>query len=438
MKKKIINECLSVLIISFLFYWLNIDVSYDDIWNYGFSYNIAHGLIPYKDFNMILTPLYPIIMSLFLKIKSSICIFYLVNAIINTVMYYLIRKEKGNSAILFIFLMLLFCPIGYNVFILFLFIMLIYFENNNYSPVLIGMIASLAVLTKQSVFPFLTVALILGSDKKSIKYRLLGYLIPFIMFYLYLLMNSAVYEFIDYCFLGLKNFGENNFLIRSFWLLSVYIILNLYIIYLLFKSKLKNKELMYILSLQILAFPIFEISHASYCFLIILFYFLGKFKLNFNFQLLFILILLFIPITPIITLHSQISFNHKLDLFQFRPFYKNIDADIYECINEINQTDYDELYIFDSAAYIIKLEMDLKINKYDLINNGNMGSGGAKKYIEEVSKNCGDKKCLIVLRNYLPPKGDQLNIEILEYVKDNYELTQVINNFEFYQNDYSN
>ena len=35
----------------------------DEIWNYGFSNNIYKGLVVYKDFNMVITPLYPFIMS---------------------------------------------------------------------------------------------------------------------------------------------------------------------------------------------------------------------------------------------------------------------------------------------------------------------------------------------------------------------------------------
>ena len=33
----------------------------DEIWNYNFARNVADGLIPYKDFNMVTTPLLPFI-----------------------------------------------------------------------------------------------------------------------------------------------------------------------------------------------------------------------------------------------------------------------------------------------------------------------------------------------------------------------------------------
>ena len=34
----------------------------DEIWNFNFARNIANGLIPYKDFNMVQTPLLPFIL----------------------------------------------------------------------------------------------------------------------------------------------------------------------------------------------------------------------------------------------------------------------------------------------------------------------------------------------------------------------------------------
>lgn len=40
----------------------------DEIWNYNFAKNIADGLIPYKDFNMLQTPLLPFITGLILKV----------------------------------------------------------------------------------------------------------------------------------------------------------------------------------------------------------------------------------------------------------------------------------------------------------------------------------------------------------------------------------
>lgn len=58
-----------LLFFTFLIFTLIISpMNIDEIWNYGFSYNIYKGLVPYRDFNMVLTPFYPMFMSLFLHI----------------------------------------------------------------------------------------------------------------------------------------------------------------------------------------------------------------------------------------------------------------------------------------------------------------------------------------------------------------------------------
>ena len=56
-KKDIIVLLLIIIYTGVLITYSNADN--DLIWNYGFSYNIASGLTMYKDFNMVITPLYP-------------------------------------------------------------------------------------------------------------------------------------------------------------------------------------------------------------------------------------------------------------------------------------------------------------------------------------------------------------------------------------------
>ena len=45
-------------------YFLGPNIS-DEIWNYGFSYNISRGMVIYRDFNVLQTPLFFFIGSLF-------------------------------------------------------------------------------------------------------------------------------------------------------------------------------------------------------------------------------------------------------------------------------------------------------------------------------------------------------------------------------------
>ena len=76
----------SLALIIFLFLLFNLilfPTNLDEIWNYGFSHNLYSGLIPYKDFNMVITPFYPFIMSLGFHIfGSSMLVFHIEHAII--------------------------------------------------------------------------------------------------------------------------------------------------------------------------------------------------------------------------------------------------------------------------------------------------------------------------------------------------------------------
>ena len=61
-----------------------------------------------------------------------------------------------------------------------------------------------------------------------------------------------------------------------------------------------------------------------------------------------------------------------------------------------------------------------QLNKYDLINNGNMGYDGVSRYIEEIDEYCSENKCLFILENRGEESTNQTNVDILKYVEDNY------------------
>ena len=53
-----------IFLIIFLFNLICNPVNLDEVWNYGFANNIYEGLVPYRDFNMVLTPFYSFFMAL--------------------------------------------------------------------------------------------------------------------------------------------------------------------------------------------------------------------------------------------------------------------------------------------------------------------------------------------------------------------------------------
>ena len=74
------------------------------------------------------------------------------------------------------------------------------------------------------------------------------------------------------------------------------------------------------------------------------------------------------------------------------------------------------------SAYTIKLEANKTINKYDLLNNGNLGKDGHIKIINEIEENCKKNKFtfLIDIRELTGESKTQYNKDIIEYIKNNY------------------
>ncbi len=74
MKKSVIKNCLIVLgfiIIASGDVFIQELSNLDEVWIYNFARCIHDGLLPYKEFSMIITPLFPMICSVFLHIFGN-------------------------------------------------------------------------------------------------------------------------------------------------------------------------------------------------------------------------------------------------------------------------------------------------------------------------------------------------------------------------------
>lgn len=230
------------------------------------------------------------------------------------------------------------------------------------------------------------------------------------------------------------SFADENKFQNLFVIFAIcYFMFLIYITYieLIKGNRTDNKELIYILCFQIISFPILNIVHVGLG-IISLFpyiferkdFYLKAISVYFYAQLLMVFIMTFTY-----TLHMNNDPNSFLNV---RVFNNNYDSQI-ETLNNtinINYNDYNKYY-FSTYAYLIKLMDNKTINKYDLINNGNMGYNGDQKYIKEVDEVCNDNKCVFVLDDQMIGQNNQ---NIYNYVKDNYELKEVIGNFEIYIN----
>lgn len=113
----------------------------DEIWNFNFGINVARGKLPYKEFNMVQTPLSAIISGLVLKVFGiELIVMRLLGICLCTailyVIYKILNKLKVNKHVIYMSLILIillhskFFTYDYNYLILLITLITIYFELN--------------------------------------------------------------------------------------------------------------------------------------------------------------------------------------------------------------------------------------------------------------------------------------------------------------------
>lgn len=439
--RKYIILFFSIFIITFIYSFFFYAISCDEIWNYGFAYNISNGLIMYRDFNMIITPLYPLLASLFISLFGNyLYSMYIFNSIICAAIVCLMYKKIKFKAFIIFPILLNFIQLGYNLFALFLTFLILCLcdSNSKYNDMLIGLLVSFIFLTKQNIgFVYLVPLIFYSKNFKAFLKRIISFLIPILFLIVYLYKNYALYDFIDYCFLGLFDFGKNNLI---WYFLPLWMPCIAYLLFRLFKSKFKDEECLYILCFHIITYPLFDLNHFVISFSLFLYYILKNINLIKIKQILYFVLSIYSLIFLSISTFNQFVFetNNKSFLYGriIGPYVDEGISSIEEYISSnssLYDNDYNNLYIFVDIAYLIKLDMDIQINKYDLINNGNMGYKGEYKIINELEDRCTTNKCVFVLSRTVV--GNQLNEDILNYVKNNYNRVDSVNIFDIYGGD---
>lgn len=383
-KKNILNiiKYIILFIIFFSFFLFFSSGDADVIWNYGFSHAIRIGEIPYKDFNMIITPLYPVIMSIGLFIKDSWVIFLIEQSILLLVFIFLLDKLLDKKIYFLLLLMLSSYMIypNYNFFCLLLIVLLLYLDKNNKSDYIIGFVLSLLFLTKQSIGVFMLIMVLISSfDFDKIKKRIIGFIPMNIIFISYLLITSSFNSFIDLCFLGMFDFSGNS----SFDVLSSLLVIPVFI-YLLYRIKSNYKDITnyYLIGSFSFIIPICDFNHVSY--LLFIFMLILLINHNISYSLLFKVIYYFAFILIVcfnfFILHIDRIKDYKFYNYNHFHYYYE-DSYINKYIDKISH-DYkkrDNNFMFTCDSMLFNIITDKKIDYFSINNYGNYGYDGINK-----------------------------------------------------------
>lgn len=463
----------------------------DEVWIFNTARNIANGLLPYKDFNLVTTPGLPIFCGIILKIfGTEMLIMRIMAIIINSLIMFMTYKilkafeiKKEFSLLISMVIMRLFMEsmcIDYNFLILLIALITLYIELKSYKKsnnifeydlrkeILLGILAGLSITMKQTtgicfVIAFIGYKLLAVRNKQDLKLflkiavtRFLVCMLPLIILLIYLLCNNIMNEFIDYAIWGIKDFSNSisylNLLKGKLSILAILvpitIIISLYI------SIRKNNHIITILfaysvSTIVVVYPISDNVHfliAGTITIITGIYLLkelyeNKFKgileksiiiwiENFMKALILILILIMIGVSTYKLINYIINFKEytSLENFKYIPVSKELEEQIIKVDNYIEKQEND-VYIVDARAAIYMIPINRYNKNYDMFLKGNIGSKGSKGIIEDLQSK--ENITLLILKDKRSLNW-QTPIDVIEYIQNKYEITGEIEGFEIW------
>ena len=439
---------------------------FDELWNFNFALNISNGLVPYRDFNILQTPLMPFVSGILLKILGKeLLIMRALGVLLSTsiifMSYIILKKFKINStycigvSLFLIYVYKNYFTIDYNFMNLLLILIIIYLELKNkdvdrflYSFGL-GVILGLTILTKQStglVISFiacgyrLLVVRNIDSFLKFIKTaiaRVIGICIPVLAFIVYLIVTNAYDDFIDYAILGINTFSNSikySSLLDNEKIIAVssIVVPMIIIVELIYSAFTSNKEKIilssYAIGSLVLVYPIADSIH----------FLIGAMP---NKETLIVskivnelIIFAFVFLSLYNTYRTfEKLFNEKdyQSLAHFRGIYMD-DHEISEIenVDKFILNDKENTIMLDAYASIYMIPIDKYDKDFSLFLKGNLGSRGEEGIISKIQALNSGTKFLIrkdgYRRNWQTPE------KVISYVKKEYKKIDEVEIFDIY------
>ena len=476
----------------------------DELWNYNFARNVADGLIPYKDFNMVQTPLLPLIVGFILKIFPNELIMMrilaiLLNASIIFMMYKILSRLEVNKKAIVIFSLIWISIFGnymcidYNLASLLITLIIIYIEIFKRKKsfleadfkidIIVGILSGLTILFKQTIGLAICIITLFYKvlfirNKKDLKEFLqslitksLFILVPVVLLLIYLTINGALVEFVDYTILGIATFSNKipyDNLIESDKLiinvLSILIPLTLimsYVYSVMRKKENFNTIISYAIGMFIVTFPISDEIHfliGSNIGIIVLVYIinkLGKFiksKIDLiskeKAKKIMIYLKIFINTFIELLLIVYISLGILENILYISRYIKNgkqyTDLEHYKYIEMSEEqlsmiqhvqsyivlNEKNDVYILDSDAALFMIPLNKYNKDFDMFLIGNLGSKGEEGQIEKIKELEKNTKILIKNDNYR--RNWQNPNKVTEYIKENLNKIGEVEYFDIY------
>ena len=445
----------------------------DELWNYNFASNISNGLVPYKDFNMVVTPLLSMISGIILSIfGKQLIIIRMLNILLNTLIifmtYKIMKKLEVKKYITYAILMFStyvlqkYAMFDYNFAIELIILIIVYLEigSKKTNPIVLGILAGLCITLKQTIGLVVSVVLIgykllevrnkedLKKYAKDAMLRTIGVIIPVILMIIYLVINGAFKDFIDYCILGVSTFLNKvsyiqRLIIKSEIEIKILAVLPISIIILLImyiKNKEKDALILSVFGItsMLAVYPIADETHLMsgiFITLIAVAYILNKIIkkdfIVFNIFL-YVFSIMFVIYQVINSSYIYIKSNKNMNIEHYK--YLIIKQDTIDYIGKIDkyiEESKKEVYILDSSAAFYMIPINRYHKDYDMFNLGNLGSKGEDGQIENIKQQVGYVKILIKKDKY--SRNWQTPETVRKWIKQNMKKTDQVGTFEVYE-----
>lgn len=434
----------------FLFFLYALMVSYnvffgDTIVNYGFSYAIRRGEIPYRDFNLVIPLFSPFLYSLSLIFFNNIISLYIMQAVLLVLFFELLERILDGKVYILLPLLFLGFPIclfaaffpGYNFILLFLIVLLIFLEKEDRNDYLIGFVIGLAIITKHTIGIFLILPSLvyLKRDFKKLLKRAVGIVIPCFIFLLYLIITRSVFSFFNLCILGIFDFANKNTTFNNVYLLGIFLFC---LVYTLFSIVKRPREVInyYVLIGSLFVYPLLDNYHLAYFIILVLILILNNRKKEIENKRVILNSIIFSLFLN--GLWTVILFN--LGNFEF----KNYNNYVMRLMNSKMNEEYSliDKYLKDKKKkfvllglgtenYFYKITNDMNITYFDLPNYGNYGYNGYKLMVKRF-ETLKDTIVLVNSNAVSEKTGQQYYKELALYVRNNFEHLEDVGEYEIY------
>ena len=424
--------------------------SLDELWNYNFSRMITMGMLPYRDYNMVPTPLFTMLMSLPLFICRNLLVFRIACAFLSAVtacLFFRILANKSDEqlfALPFVLIAVLLTDyVSYNnLFFLIVLIVFFLFERSGFSKYAFaaGALCSASVFARQTsgclllITAFILILVFYGKKLRNALLFIAGAVIPGLVFLFYFISTSSLNGFWDYCLFSLTGFGKNNnHIFPGAIVLLILVLAELAVgIYAAVRKKEKIYIIHILLGLPILSVmaPIVDYSHVQfaviYFFIPVYRIFVSSFAKNIRKNIMVILsALVFMCIcgfgfSKVIgtTTSSEIA---ELKYVPAGQALLSDYSDIADMTSKWKSGGH-KVTLFTSSSVIVSIINGEANPPYDTFNEGNF-PGSVESHMVYVKEACSGKDNIIIIASDYNEEGWQNPDGVLEYVQENCILT---------------